>query len=142
MSRATQLTDAALAAARRRSAVADQAEPCASAARYDAQSGRIVVDLTYGCVFAFPARALEGLAQASAADLAAVEITAAGLGLHWEALDADFTVPGLIMGLFGTRAWMAREQARRAGATTSPVKAAAARENGRKGGRPRTLRAK
>jgi len=142
MSRAPQLTDAALAAARRRGAVADQAEPRAASARYDAQSGRIVVDLTNGCAFAFPARALQGLAEAADPDLAAVEITAAGLGLHWEALDADFTVPGLLMGLFGTRAWMAREQARRAGATTSPVKAAAARENGRKGGRPRTERVK
>lgn len=61
----------------------------------------------------------------------------AGHGLHWEALDADFTVPGLLMGLFGTRAWMAREQARLAGATTSAAKALAARENGKKGGRPR-----
>ena len=132
-----QLTDADLAAARRRGKEADRTDPRAAAARYDAQSGRIIVDLTNGCTFAFPARALQGLAQAQDADLAAVEITAAGLGLHWEPLDADFTVPGLLMGLFGTQAWMAREQARRAGSAKSPAKAAAARENGRKGGRPR-----
>jgi hypothetical protein len=36
-----------------------------------------------------------------------------------------------------SRAWMASELARRAGQTKSPAKAAAARTNGRKGGRPR-----
>jgi hypothetical protein len=131
------LTDAALAAAGRLGKERDTTEPRAAAARYDAASGRIVVDLTNGCVFAFPARALQGLANASDPDLAAVEVTAAGRGLHWEALDADFTVPGLLMGLFGSQTWMAREQARRAGSATSAAKAAAARENGRKGGRPR-----
>lgn len=48
------------------------------------------------------------------------------------ALDVDFTVPGLMAGIFGTRVAMAR----RAGQATSPAKAAAARKNGRKGGRP------
>lgn len=137
MTRPPRLTDADLAAARRHGAAADRTEPRATAARYDPASGRVTVDLTNGCSFAFPARALQGLAEASDTDLAAVEVTAAGLGLHWEPLDADVTVPGLLMGLFGTRAWLAREQARRAGSATSPAKAQAARENGRKGGRPR-----
>lgn len=39
-------------------------------------------------------------------------------------------------GVFGTRKWMS-ELARRAGRATSPAKAAAARANGAKGGRPR-----
>jgi hypothetical protein len=71
------------------------------------------------------------------AALADVEIAGAGHALHWPQLDADFTVPGLLMGVFGTRAWMASEFARRAGQAKSPAKAAAARANGRKGGRPR-----
>ena len=112
-------------------------EPRAAAARYEAASGRVVVELTNGCTFAFPARALQGLDAARDEDLAQVEVLGSGYGLHWETLDADFTVPGLLMGLFGTRAWMAREQARKAGAARSPAKAAAARVNGRKGGRPR-----
>ncbi|PZR07781.1 MAG: DUF2442 domain-containing protein, partial [Azospirillum brasilense] len=49
------------------------------------------------------------------------------------ALDADLSVPGLLAGLFGTRAFMARQ----AGRATSPAKAAAARANGARGGRPR-----
>jgi hypothetical protein len=131
------ITDAEIDLARARGQALAAAEPRAAAARYDAASGRVVVDLTNGCVFAFPARALQGLAEATDADLAQVEVMGTGHGLHWEPLDADFTVPGLLMGLFGTRAWMAREQARRAGAVSSPAKAEAARANGRKGGRPR-----
>lgn len=112
-------------------------EPRAARARYDRRTGRIAVDLTNGCTFFFPARALQGLAKATDAELAEVEILGTGYGLHWETLDADFTVPGLLMGVFGTRAWMTSELARRAGQTRSPAKAAAARANGRKGGRPR-----
>lgn len=131
------IEDAAIAAARRHGQELDLTEPRASQARYDAASGRVIVDLTNGCAFAFPARAVEGLAEASDESLAQVEVLGAGYGLHWEALDADLSVPSLLMGIFGTRAWMAREQARRAGAATSPAKAAAARANGRKGGRPK-----
>jgi Protein of unknown function (DUF2442) len=125
--------DRALARGRRRAL----SEPRAARARYDRRTGRVVVDLTNGCSFAFPARSLQGLARASDAELAEVEILGSGHGLHWAALDADFTVPGLLMGVFGTRAWMASELARRAGQAKSPAKAAAARANGRKGGRPR-----
>jgi hypothetical protein len=67
--------------------------------------------------------------------LAAVEILGNGYGLHWEALDADISVPGLLAGIFGTKAYMARL----AGRTKSPAKAAAARANGAKGGRPRKV---
>jgi hypothetical protein len=97
----------------------------------------VTVALTNGCTFVFPARALQGLAGASDEDLGEVEVLGSGYGLHWETLDADFTVPGLLMGMFGSRAWMDREHARRAGSATSPAKAAAARENGRRGGRPK-----
>jgi len=123
----------ALARGRRRAF----SEPGAARARYDRRTGRVVVDLTNGCSFAVPARSLQGLARADDSALADVEILGAGHGLHWPALDVDFTVPGLLMGVFGTRAWMASELARRAGRTKSPAKAAAARRNGRKGGRPR-----
>jgi hypothetical protein len=112
-------------------------EPRAIAARYDAGSGRVVVDLANGCTFAFPARSLDGLGHADDDQLAQVEVLGAGYGLHWEPLDADFSVPSLLMGLFGTRDWLAREQARRAGSTSSAAKSAAARRNGAKGGRPR-----
>jgi hypothetical protein len=68
--------------------------------------------------------------------LARVEITPDGFGLHWEVLDADLRIPGLAAGVFGTKAWM-RALAAQAGSARTSRKAAAARENGRKGGRPR-----
>jgi len=111
-------------------------EPRAAAARYDAATGRIVVDLTNGCTFAFPARRVEELAEASEAEIAEVELAGAGLALHWPSRDADLSLSGLMAGVFGTRSWMT-ELARRAGRATSPAKAAAARANGAKGGRPR-----
>ena len=120
-------------AALERGRIARQSEPRAASARYDAALDRVIVDLTNGCTFSFPPRLAQGLETASAAQLADVEILGAGYGLHWEALDADLSVPGLLAGLFGTRAFMARQ----AGRATSEAKAAAARANGRKGGRPR-----
>ena len=128
-----ELTDAQIDAAIERGRMARVAEPRAASARYDHALGRIVVELTNGCTFAFPPRLAQGLENATEEQLAEVEILGAGYGLHWEALDADLSVPGLLAGLFGTKAYMARL----AGQTSSPAKAAAARRNGSKGGRPR-----
>ena len=114
-----------------------RSEPRARKVRYDRRSGQIVVELTNGCSFAFPARRAQGLERASDNMLSKVEILGAGLGLHWEGLDVDLSVPGLLAGMFGTKKYMDRLRAARAGATTSRAKAAAARRNGAKGGRPR-----
>ena len=127
------LTDAEIKAAQERGRIAHQTEPRATSARYDRKNRRVIVDLTNGCTFAFPPRMAQGLEAATDDELASVEILGAGYGLHWEALDADLSVPGLLAGLFGTKAYMAR----RAGQATSPAKSAAARANGAKGGRPR-----
>lgn len=108
----------------------------ATAARYDARRKRVVVELANGSQFAFPPALAQGLEQARAADLAEIEITPLGTGLHWPRLDADLSVEGLLAGLFGSRAWM-RQHAARAGRATSTAKAQAARANGAKGGRPR-----
>jgi hypothetical protein len=111
----------------------------ARAARYDPMSRRIVVQLTNGCEFAFPAEFAQGLAGANPADLQAVEVTPPGDGLHWEALDVDILVAQLAIGIFGSKAWT-RERAREAGRKRTAKKAAAARANGAKGGRPRKVR--
>ena len=127
------LSDDQLAAAEEHGRIAARTEPRAASARFDRRRGRIVVELTNGCTFAFPPRLAQGLEQASDEQLAAFEILGAGYGLHWESHDVDLSIPGLLAGLFGTRSHMARL----AGRTRSPAKAAAARANGAKGGRPR-----
>src|SRR6516225_3983794 len=95
-----------IAAAERRGERSLRTEPRARAARYDRRTGRIRVDLTNGCSFAFPARKAQGLERASDDELAQIEILGLGLGLHWEQLDVDLSVPGLLAGLFGTKAYM------------------------------------
>ncbi|MCA0241547.1 MAG: DUF2442 domain-containing protein [Proteobacteria bacterium] len=112
----------------------------AVAARYDKRHARVVVSLSTGVELAFPADLAEGLAEAAPADLAEIEISPSGLGLHWPRLDADIYVPALLQGLFGSQRWMAASALGRAGGSArSPAKAAAARANGAKGGRPRKV---
>lgn len=108
----------------------------ATAARFDARKKRIVIELANGSSFSFPPELAQGLADARPVDLADIEISPLGTGLHWPRLDADLTVEGLLAGVFGSRAWM-REHAARAGRATSAAKVQAARANGAKGGRPR-----
>jgi hypothetical protein len=127
------ITDAQLDTAIERGKLALETEPRATAARYDRQLDRIFVDLTNGCTFTFPPRIAQGLEQATPDQLAEVEVLGLGFGLHWDAVDVDLSIPGLMAGIFGTKAYMAR----RAGQATSPAKAAAARANGARGGRPR-----
>ncbi len=128
-----ELTDSDIERAERRGAEIRANEVRARAARYDRARGRIIVDLTNGCMFAFPPRLAQGLENATEDQLAEVELLGAGTGLHWEALDTDLSVSGLLAGIFGTKAHMARL----AGQTSTPAKAAAARANGAKGGRPK-----
>jgi len=109
----------------------------AAEARYDRATGRVTIDLTIGCAYAFPAQLVEDLNGATDDQLAGIEVDGLGFNLHWPALEVDLYVPALVSGVFGTRAWMTRELARRAGQARSPAKTAAARANGAKGGRPR-----
>ena len=124
--------DRALATCRRRAV----SEPRATRARYDRRTGRVVVDLTNGCSFVFPLDRCKAWRRHARPSWPTSRSWGSGHGLHRPALDTDFTVPGLLMGVFGTRAWMASESACHAGQAKSPAKAAAARTNGRKGGRP------
>jgi Protein of unknown function (DUF2442) len=126
------ISDAEIAAANERGRIYFETHPIAKSARYDAANDRVVVDLTNGCTFIFPPRLVQGLEQASNDEIAQVDI-GSGVGLHWDALDIDVRVSGLMAGVFGTQSYMAKL----GGSTRSPAKAAAARTNGKKGGRPR-----
>ena len=127
---------AQIPAARARSAREWKAGRRAASARYDRGTGRIVLELSNGFLFGFPAKSIPYLATASAKQLSAVEVSPGGIGLHWEELDVDLSVPGLLLSSLG-RAEKLSELARIAGKVKSPAKAAASRANGAKGGRPR-----
>jgi len=90
---------AQIGAARARTRMRAKTEPRAKEARYDWKRGRIEIELTNGCAFAFSPELAQGLQGASAEDLAQVEIELDGEGLHWEKLDADLLVPELLRGV-------------------------------------------
>ena len=106
-------------------------------AEYDARQNRLVVGLSSGVTIMVPVHLVEDLAGADAAELAELEITPSALGLHWPRLDADVYVSSFMKGIYGTRRWMAALLGAEGGKSSSPAKAAAARTNGAKGGRPR-----
>jgi hypothetical protein len=76
---------------------------------------------------------VEGLSGACRADLAEIEISPTGTGLHWPRLDADLYIPALLQGVFGSKSWMAHQLGAAGGSARSDAKKAAARVNGAKG---------
>ena len=111
--------------------------PRAGAARYDRRLARVVVSLSNGLELAFPLEFAEGLDKAVPAELAVIEISPTGLGLHWPKLNADLYLPALLDGVFGSPKWMAALMGRRGGLSRTTAKVAASRINGQRGGRPR-----
>lgn len=106
-------------------------------AKYDEGEKRIVVDLNTGVTITVPIHLIEDLSDADADLLREIEVTPAGLGLHWPRLDADVYVPALMQGVFGTKRWMAAQLGASGGRASTTAKAAASRANGAKGGRPK-----
>ncbi|TWB59485.1 DUF2442 domain-containing protein [Nitrospirillum viridazoti] len=138
-----ELTTAAFEAAQARGEERLRA-PRAVSAHYDASRDRVIVLLTTGIEVGFPPGAVEGLAGAAAADLAEIEVEAFGLGLHFPRLDADLYVPALLEGLLGTKRWMGEHSpaavlGASGGRKRGGTKAMAARENGKRGGRPKKI---
>ena len=115
---------------------AEATEPRAQSVHYNQSEDLIAIKLKNGAIFAFPPRLAQGLEGASPEQLADVWLPPSGSSVHWESLDVDFGIPELIAGIFGTKSWMA-ELGRKGGKATSTSKSAAARQNGRKGGRPK-----
>ncbi len=132
-----EISDAEFARANQRMAKRRKAEPYAVAAEYEAARNMVAVSLSNGAEVRFPVSKLQGLAEATAEDLAEIEIDPSGYGLSFPKIDADFSLPDLIQGVFGSRAWMAALLGSEGGKSVSPRKVMAARNNGRLGGRPK-----
>ena len=129
-------TDAEIDAAIAQASAREQEDLRVTSARYDDATDRILITLATGIEVAVPRRLLQGLGDATPAQLATIEIQELGQGLHWPSLNVDHYVPGILEGIFGTRRWMS-EIGRKGGSVRSDRKARAARRNGRLGGRPR-----
>jgi hypothetical protein len=115
--------------------LSDEIEPRAVRAWYDPERNLVMFEIKNGCVFGFPPPEdpYWELADATPDQLAKVEVGFGGRVLLWDEIDAGIVVPGLLLHLLNVKAWYAKWL----GGAKSEAKAAAARENGKKGGRPR-----
>ena len=113
-------------------------EPRALTASFDKNKNLVVINLNNGSIFSFPPTLIKELRNAAPAEIAKVEVATLGTALHWDDLDAHYTLAGLLNGVFGTRTWM-QELGRKGGKSQSALKAQAARKNGAKGGRPKQV---
>jgi hypothetical protein len=111
----------------------------ATRAEYSKKDDMITLYLFDGVRVSIPRKKLQGLHNAKPSQLAKVELLGRGTGLHWPELDVDHYVPGLLNRVFGTARWMA-EIGRVGGSATTRRKKLAARTNGKKGGRPKSVR--
>ena len=101
----------------------------------------VILNFSDGLMITFPTSLIKELREASASDILKGYLTASGDAIHWDDLDAHYTVVGLLAGRFGTQAWM-KEIGKMGGSQRTPAKSAASRINGLKGGRPRTAEPK
>ncbi len=81
--------------------------PVAVAVCYNRRTRKMVIDLDNGCTLLVPPELAQGLTDASPGELSDVRVLGPGTTIAWPQLDVQFSVTGLMMGIFGTRAWMA-----------------------------------
>ena len=131
------ITDAVVESANQRAAAKKTAFPAVVSVRYDRRVARIVIALASGLELAFSPKHAQGLENAHPADLLDAQITPSGLGVHFPRLDADLYLPALLEGFLGSKRWMAAEIGKVGGTASTKAKSAAARRNGKLGGRPK-----
>jgi hypothetical protein len=105
--------------------------------QWDPVSRNVRIELSNGAVMILPVALIPFVPKtATDVELAMVAPSASEPGIRWDLLDTEVYVPMLALLVTGKDAWK-REAARQLGRIKSPARARAARENGKKGGRPR-----
>jgi Protein of unknown function (DUF2442) len=100
---------------------------------FDRNKNKLVIDLKDGATVLLPLNIIQGLADASPRQIEKGKLGPRGAYLHWDNLGVDFTLAGLLNGIYGTKAWMAKIQ----GKSKSKVRVPSFRVNERKAEGPR-----
>jgi hypothetical protein len=111
-------------------------EPRADRVTYDVKNRLIMLDLRGGAILGLPVSAIRELNGAKPNQLKTLRAGFGGESITLDALDVDISIPGLLRDLVGMTS-AAMLLGRKGGSATSEAKAAAVRENGKRGGRPR-----
>src|SRR6516162_5968942 len=101
---------------------AAKTEPRAARATYHAKDNTLRIELTNGAAISVPVKLIPALKGASPSEVRLVEVLGRGGGLHWEALDVDLSVPGLVSSVFAGPEWMAELGRLRGQGRRSPEK--------------------
>ena len=109
-------------------------------AHYNPEENRLSLRLKNGVFVNFPIASISELRGHHPHELAQVTVSPGRDGLIWDCIDVAISAPGLLTDAFGSA--LRSKLGKIGGQRTSTAKANAARSNGAKGGRPRTLKTK
>lgn len=96
----------------------------------------LIVGLDNGRRLVLPIEDMQGLGEATHAQIQNYAFLRKGIGISFPDLDVDLYVLALIEGVYGNRRWMA-QLGRKGGAVRTEAKRRASRSNGAKGRRPK-----
>lgn len=128
-------TNAQIEAALKRAKVHD-GDPHAQNIEHVPDLNLLIVGLSNGRRLVLPVEDVQGLGNATHAQIQKYELLGRGSGIHFPELDVDLYVPALIEGVYGNRRWMA-QLGKKGGTARTEAKRLAAQANGAKGGRPK-----
>jgi hypothetical protein len=129
-------TDAEIDAAIKRGRAYSRSGTKIVEARYLRAQDALLIRLSTGALVQLPRKALSALRSLSPKDLSRVEIGPAGASIWFEPGDVGVEFEDVILAAAGASA-LRTAGARALGSVTTKKKAAAARSNGKRGGRPR-----
>lgn len=104
--------------------------------RFDAARDIVELTMVDGWGLFFLRTAIEEFRDVGPEDMRKLEVSPAGMGLELDDLDIHVSIHGLVTSVIPPQ-MMAKFLGQRGGEATSPSKKQSARENGKKGGRPR-----
>ncbi|MDA8232699.1 MAG: DUF2442 domain-containing protein [Magnetospirillum sp.] len=112
----------------------------AASVRYDAARDTVELSMVDGWGLVFERRAVSQFAEVPPEEMARLEVSPVGTGLLLDARDIHVNVHGLVTSFISPHL-MASTLGRKGGASSSDAKKRSSRENGRKGGRPKKVKA-